>query len=201
MKNHEVIAAASQSVENSGGWCSPVKAAILASIVLELRPAVVVEIGVWTGSSLIPMLLALKHTGTGVAHAIDAWSPRVSVRNEATANRTWWGSVDHDEALRRFRSRLDAYEVARYCEIHRAESNACNVPPSIDLLHVDGSHTDQAIQDVERFGAAIRPSGVMVMDDLGWEGGGVDRAVARARELGFADLYQIDKWLVMEKRA
>jgi predicted O-methyltransferase YrrM len=212
--NHEIMALAAKSVEHSG-WCSPLKAAMLAAITLdlaEIRPIVAVEIGVWTGSSLIPILLGVRQTGSGIVHAIDAWSPSVSVRNEAPANQTWWGSVDHDDALRRFRERLDAYEVARFCEIHRAESGACDLskicrraesaadPSTIDLLHIDGSHTDQAIMDVRRFGTAIRPHGILVMDDVGWEGGGVDRAILFAKSIGFRELYQIETWMVLERQ-
>lgn len=194
-----MLAAAAASVDGSGGWCSPVKAMALAAIVLELEPTTVVEIGVWTGSSLVPMLLALRHLDKGRAIAIDPWSPAISVQNEAPANRQWWGSVDHDAALAQLRGRLIQHDVARYCEIWRKASDDCQPPTSIDVLHIDGSHTDQAIRDVERFGSVVRSGGVMVMDDIGWEGGGVDRAIIRAQEIHFRALYQIDQWLVMQK--
>ena len=40
-------------------------------MVLALRPAVVVEIGVWRGSSLLPMALALKELGRGQIVGVD----------------------------------------------------------------------------------------------------------------------------------
>jgi len=206
MNQHEVIIAASKSVEHSGGWCSPLKAATLAAITLELRPKIAVEIGVWTGASAIPIMIAQRHLARmGISTegliAIDAWSQEVSAQNEALANATWWGSVDHDAALQRFRDRLDEFRLTAFCDIRRTQSDACAVPDTIDLLHVDGSHTDQAVRDVARFGARVRVGGIMIMDDVGWEGGGVDRAIARAKELGFESLYQVDKWLVMERRS
>lgn len=198
-QRHEVLAAAAKSVDGSGGWCSPIKAMTLAAIVLDVEPMITVEIGVWTGASLVPMLLALKHLGRGRAIAIDPWSPAISVQNEIPENRQWWGSVDHDAALAQLRGRMIHHDVTPYCDIWRHASDDCQPPSSIDVLHVDGSHTDQAIRDVERFGANIRKDGVLIMDDIGWTGGGVDRAIERAHVLGFIDCYQIESWLVMQK--
>lgn len=48
-----------------GEWCTLDKAETLAAMIVAARPRLVVEIGVWEGGSLIPMLLALQHNGCG----------------------------------------------------------------------------------------------------------------------------------------
>lgn len=198
---YSAIADAEQSVANSGGWCTALKAGTLASLVVALRPRVVCEIGVWTGSSLLPMLIALRQTGSGRAIAIDPWSATCSVQGETDKNAAWWGSVDHDAALERFRQRMAEWHVTDLCDIWRQPSDECTPPSSIDMLHIDGSHTDQAMRDATRFGAAVRVGGIMILDDLEWTGGGVDRAVASAHALGFVDLYRVEQWLVTQRIA
>jgi predicted O-methyltransferase YrrM len=61
------------------GWCTKEKAYTLASLVIGTRPAVIVEVGVFGGRSFLPMALALKELGKGMAIGIDPWSPAASV--------------------------------------------------------------------------------------------------------------------------
>lgn len=179
-------------------WPTIAKCQALASLVIAHRPAVVVEIGVWTGDSLVPMLLAQKFLGVGEAVAIDPWATDASVAGQAGANADWWGKVDHDQALARFQDRLSRLELA--CEVVRKRSD--DVDPAgwqIELLHIDGNHGEQAVRDVERFGTRIPVGGWLVMDDLGWDGGHVTVAHARAIALGFRDRYPLDNGCVMQR--
>lgn len=180
-------------------WCSPEKAATLAAIVVALRPSIAVEIGVWRGASVIPILLAMDHVEHGRAIAIDPWNPAASVTDEIPANAKWWGTQDHDRALADFKRRIDHEGVADRCEIIRARSDDAQPPDAIDLLHVDGSHTQQAVRDVERFASRIGVGGVLVMDDLAWDGDGVRNAHELALRMGFRDLYPLGTGVVMRR--
>ncbi len=182
-------------------WTSPEKAQTLAALVLALRPNVVVEIGVWQGDSLIPQLLALAALGTGRGVAIDPWSSSDSIVDQTPENVEWWGKVNHDQALARFVARLQQYEVDRICQIRRARSD--DVDPrelgTIDILHVDGNHMEQAERDVTRFAPQIRSGGILVLDDLYWSGGHVVRAREHAESLGFDTLYPLGTGCVMQR--
>lgn len=191
-----VIAAARDPQDT---WCSEEKAEALAMCVAALRPQLVVEIGVWQGASLLPMLLALRHNGTGRAIAIDPWSPAVSVVGEVAANVEWWSRADHDVAFRKFGARMETLGVAHLCEVWRKPSDDGAPPEGIGLLHVDGSHTEQAVRDVNRFAANVRVGGMLMLDDCNWSGGGVLRAHERAIELGFVDLYPLGTGCVMQR--
>ena len=198
----EVITRARESVSEADGWCTPHKAEALAALVLALRPERVVEIGVWRGASLIPMLIALRELGDNRrALAIDPWSAAASVENESPANAAWWGRVPHDAAMERFLERLRLYEVGSICDVVRAKSDDATPPDGIGLLHVDGNHTDQAIRDVRRFGSRVMIGGVMVLDDLAWEGGGVARAEVEAQDLGFVRMYQVGTGAAFQRRS
>jgi predicted O-methyltransferase YrrM len=180
-------------------WPTIAKCQALASLVLANRPAVVVEIGVWTGDSLVPMLLAQKFLGTGQAVAIDPWATDASIAGQGGANAEWWGKVDHDQALALFRNRLARLELV--CEIMRQRSD--DVDPAawgtIDLVHIDGNHGEQAVRDIERFGGRVPVGGWMVLDDLHWDGGHVTRGRERAVAMGFVDRYPLDNGCAMQR--
>jgi len=190
-----------------GAWTSLEKAQCLAALVVGLRPRLVVEIGVWRGDSLIPMCLALQYVGTGTAIAIDPWSAPMSVIGQNQTDAAWWGEqvgqAGHEQAYADFVARLDRLGARDACAIVRAPSDDVNpgdLPPP-DLLHVDGNHAEQAIRDVERFGARLPVGGVLVMDDVDWAGGHVRRARDRALELGFVELYALGTGCVLQRRA
>lgn len=195
----ELLDEIARALPDGGDWCSLEKAETLASIVVGLRPSLIVEIGVWMGGSLIPMMLAQKHAGRGFACAIDPWSPDASVAGETEKNAAWWTSVDHEAALACFRARLDKHALAERCRIFRNRSDDVEPFVGIDLLHVDGNHREQAFRDVDRFAPGINIGGILVLDDVGWDGGHVQRAYARAVELGFAELYPLGTGVVMQR--
>ena len=124
-----------------GDWCDLDKACTLASLVIGLRPRVVCEIGVWMGGSLIPMVLALREIRdldlaqgreptSRRAVAIDPWAATESVAGQDQENVSWWGSVDHDAAMRAFVARLDRHGLVDLCEVVRLPSDLAPVPSS-----------------------------------------------------------------------
>lgn len=197
-----VLAEIARVLPQGGNWCDMVKAQTLAALILAHRPALICEIGVWTGGSMIPMLLALAAVDAVEAEslrrpesrrglAIDAWSAEASCADQSAANRDWWSAQSHAGARDLFAARLQRHGLAEICDVVARRSDDVEPPNRIGLLHVDGNHGEQAVRDVERFGARVEPGGVLVMDDLGWEGGHVTRARDRAVELGFRRLYPL----------
>lgn len=199
----DVMREIEESVPEGGNWCSVEKALTLASIVVALRPKVVVELGVWMGGSAIPIAIALRHRGTGRLVAVDAWSAAASVQGQATADSKWWGEVvggdGHEKAYQTFLERLRKHSVGDCCTVVRQRADAAHVPASIDVLHHDANHGPQAVLDIERWSPAVRVGGLLVIDDLHWEGGHVERARARARDLGFVDMYALGTGCVMQR--
>jgi len=178
-------------------WCTEEKAHTLAGLVAVLRPELVVEIGVWRGASLLPMLIAMRHVNHGSAIAIDPWSQAASAAGEAPENAAWWGKVDHETAYRDFLARCERAGVVGRVAVWRKPSDECTPPARIDLLHVDGNHSDQAVRDVERFAPFVRTGGILVMDDVHWVGGHVSRALEIAVAMGFRELYALGTGCVM----
>lgn len=185
------------------GWCSVPKAHTLAAMVLALRPKTVVEIGVWGGRSLIPMAMAIRELGQGKVYGIDPWSAGASEQGQINEHdRAFWGNQNnHELVYNDFLRQLKVNRVESVVDVQRCPSDVATVPDGIGVLHIDGNHSDQAVKDVIKFAPLCEPGAFCVMDDIGWSGGGVERAVGRLKSLGWKELYTLDTGAVYQKRS
>lgn len=195
----KLLAEIERVLPDGGDWCTPHKANVLASLVVALRPSVIVEIGVFSGGSAIPLLLALAHVGSGRLIAIDPWSADASAIDQEGPNKIWWSAVDHGAAYRKFLARLEVHGLAHLCTICHRPSDQCEPPVEAQIVHIDGNHGAQAVRDVERFASRVTIGGILVLDDLEWGNGDVMRAHTRATEIGFRDLYPLGTGVVMQR--
>lgn len=177
------------------GWCSVEKAHALASTVFALRPKVAVEIGVFSGRSLLPIALALKEIGGGVVLAIDPLHPECSAEGYDKENAEWWRNVaNHKYAFDQLTDWIAQTRTSAIVQVCRVKSDDFNPPPCIDLLHIDGQHSEQARRDVARYASKVRVGGIVFMDDIGWANNGVQHVKLATDDLvnlGFIKLYGI----------
>lgn len=183
------------------GWCPPEKAQALAAMVVTLRPEVVVELGVWTGASLIPMALAVKQNGVGSVLGIDPWSSQASIEGQVKAeDQQFWSNASmHEVEFNRFMGNLDKYGLHDVVRIARKRSNDVVPPEKIGLLHIDGNHGPQAVMDVNRFAPKVVFGGLVVMDDLNWSGGFVGEAADALKNMGYKHLYPLGTGAVYQR--
>lgn len=173
------------------GWCSYEKAHALSAACFALRPETVVEIGVYAGRSLFPMALALQQIGRGRVIGIDPYDAAASAAGEVDANKMWWAGLDHSVIERDFLDCVDAMELREFVTLVKQRSDDVPPPENVGLLHVDGSHTEQAIRDVRRFAHNVILGGVVCLDDILWEGGAVSAAASILKAMGFEELYRV----------
>jgi hypothetical protein len=173
------------------GWCIAQKAEALAAIVIAIRPEVSLEIGIYGGSSFIPIALAHKEIGFGICYGIDPWEPRASMRDETQENAEWWGNQDYPKLYSDFMTKIKELGLENCTRIIRDISDNVTPPGIIDLLHIDGNHSEQSICDVSRFVPNVRVGGICVMDDLDWATGKVRLAEQRLLTMGFKKLYPL----------
>lgn len=175
------------------GWCPLQKALDLVATVIALRPKVCLEIGVYGGKSLLPIALACESIDNGIVFGIDPWSPAASAEGYTGENATWWTRLDHEGIYRSFLANIDRLGLKNRVALERVKSDDAAIPSVIDLFHLDGQHTAQAIRDVNRFGPSVRIGGIVCLDDLGWVNDGqahVSLAVEALLKLGFVELYR-----------
>ncbi|MFA6241946.1 MAG: class I SAM-dependent methyltransferase [Candidatus Hydrogenedentales bacterium] len=185
-----------RAVEVLNGWCTPGKAVMLAEEIEQMDARLCVEIGVFAGRSLIPMAMMLRELGHGgKVVGIDPWTSEASREGYAGANAQWWGEVvDHEAVYQMFLASVDKEGVIGQVEIIRAKSDDVCPPDNIDLLHIDGQHTPQAIRDVARYAPRVRRGGIVCLDDMNWSNDGdmpVKTAAERLLDFGFVEKYPV----------
>ena len=185
------------------GWCTIEKAFTLAGIVLEIKPALCIEIGNYSGRSFLPILFALRENKNGKAIGIDPYDSRVSSENEYPGHSEWWAGLDHILIEKKFHTFLRNFDLMKWAEVVKKTSDQFTPPEQIDLLHIDGGHTEVAVRDAERYGCKVNPGGIIVMDDIQWIGGSVLRAIDTLEGLGFKECFRNtdQNWNVMQRLA
>jgi predicted O-methyltransferase YrrM len=66
---------------------------------------------------------------------------------------------------------VEQRELAAYCRLDRRTSAdaAADIPPGIELLHIDGNHDRDAVaSDLALYLPKMRLGGIVVMDDVSW---------------------------------
>lgn len=185
------------------GWCTFRKAETLAGLVVGTRPDTIVEIGVWSGKSLLPMALACREIGRGLVIGIDPYEPAASVEGQGGQNKEWWSTQPHQEMHDMFLAEVHRLGLQNVTRLIRDRSDNVLPPQNIGLLNLDGNHGPQALRDAKRFAPEIKPGGFIVLDDLHWDGGAVSAAAQWLQASGFSELFSEqtppNDWAVFQK--
>src|SRR5579883_2959483 len=164
------------------GWCSEEKAGFLIDLILKYQPEKVVEIGVWGGKSLIPMACALRSNQHGKIYGIDPWSNAASLQgliNEE--NKGFWSFVNHEAIMQGLIDKMGEFDLGEYIELIQTTSLDADPIPDIDLLHIDGNHSDETSYiDATKWVPLVKSGGLIIFDDITWTENGIDPSTARA---------------------
>ena len=168
------------------GWCSEDKACAMASLITQVKPAISVEIGVFGGSSLIVQAYACRHIGVGRVYGVDPWSAAASLADAIEQkNVDWWSKVDYEKVYRGCLSAILSYDLSAVCSVFRTTSaRAANLFDGIDILHIDGNHSEVASTlDVALYFPKVKSGGYVWFDDIDWVEGGVPTTANAQRML------------------
>ena len=127
-------------------------------LVAQLQPRLLVELGTDRGESYFAFCQSVQENKTGtVSFAVDHW------RGDAH-------SGSYDETTFAEVVRHNGTHYASFSTLLRGsfdEALGCFPPESIDLLHIDGHHTEAAVRhDVESWLPRLRPGGILLMHDV-----------------------------------
>ena len=127
-------------------------------LVVSLRPTIVVELGAYYGESYFTFCQAIAESGTEcAAYAVD----------------TWEGDRHTGRYSNAVFSRVESYNGEHYAgfsRLIRASFDAA-LPlfsdGSIDILHIDGLHTYDAVKnDFNEWLPKVRPGGIVLLHDI-----------------------------------
>lgn len=156
------------------GWCSVEKANAMFDLILQENPKVCVEIGVWGGSSIFPTALALKLLGNGgVVFAIDPWNTEECIKHyeKGDPNFEWWSKVNIQKIYDSYMNMLKRLELTSQCITCRdtSETAYAKIPSNIDILHIDGNHSEEAsFYDIVTYYPKVKSGGYIWFDDKNW---------------------------------
>ena len=175
------------------GWCCKEKAAAFVDLILETKPKVCVEIGVYKGASLIAIGASLKFLGEGIVIGIDPWELYHTIRyydpiKHEPFYRAWCGE-DFEGLYQTCLHYVASYGLTPFCKILRMTSiEAASHIGSIDFLHIDGDHSEQvSIQDVKLYLPKVRSGGIICYNDAIWQ----ERGAALDLLLEACDVIQV----------
>lgn len=156
------------------GWCSEDKAGILIDLIVKYKPQVVVEIGVWGGKSLVPMANALRANGSGKIYGIDPWSNQESIKELISdANLEFWNRADHSAILDKLNRWIHRYGLKEQISLLRCTSEQAPLIYTIDMLHIDGNHSEKtSFFDVNKWVPLVKSGGFIIFDDINWRENG-----------------------------
>lgn len=153
-------------------------------LVRQLKPSVIVEVGVWKGATTCALADALRtQQGRGLVVAIDTWSG-------APEFWTLWTSAALSREMRAERDLqfVNGYPSVYYTFLSNVAQLGLSpfvlpfpVPSAvawhvfkakgwgnIDLIHIDGSHEYREVQaDLQMWWELVRPGGCLLCDDYG----------------------------------
>lgn len=156
------------------GWCTSEKAEKMMDLIYQVRPKVCVEIGVFGGSSIYPTASALKYINQGLVYAIDPWKVDDCLigYQPDDANYMWWSMINYEEIYQHFQNMLKRFKLTDFCTTLRMTSNealSIFADESIDILHIDGNHSeDAAYLDILMYLPKVKKGGYIWFDDVNW---------------------------------
>lgn len=182
------------------GWLSPEIATAMRNLILETKPNVMVEIGVFAGKSLIHCAEALRENGKGVIYGIDPWRKEEAEKGLGTMEDPgYWDTVDLDAVHYDCMRNIWERGLEEYAVVIRSASQHC-VPlfrrNSIDILYIDGGHSEQSsLNDVWNYWIKVKRGGHIWFDDADWASTHkatdyLKRACNWKKDFGNAHLYQ-----------
>jgi len=155
----------------NGSWCSKEKATLIMELIMLERPKVCVEVGVFTGSSLLPIGATLKYVNHGKVYAVDAWSNEEAVLGltEGESNYVWWSSLDMRGIYYTCVALIRSFELFPYCTvlIQPSRDAVAYIGEPIDFLHLDGNFSqEESLKDVTLYLPKVRKGGYILISNV-----------------------------------
>lgn len=198
----ELIARIQRVVPTLQGWCPVDKAMVLATHIIQRKPQLVVELGIFGGRSLIPMAMAVQCNGSGKVIGVDPWSKDAVVEGvNDKSNEEWWTMIDLEEIYVNFVNQVLHLKLSEVCFWQRMKSDeAVRIfkDDTIELMHCDSNHSEKvSLAEIDMWSPKVRTGGLWVMDDADWST--MQRAKEYILEKGFELKKDHDKWAIYEK--
>lgn len=159
---------------NLAGWCSDEKALLIMDLIHQNKFQTCIEIGVFSGKSIIPMAMVLKYNCKGIVFGIDCWNEFDATRGyeKNDNNYKWWSQINYDYYHSITLDKIKENKLSDYCRlIKQSSEKAANlfIDNTIDFIHFDGNHNENfTFQDIINYFPKIKDGGYILLNDPNW---------------------------------
>lgn len=162
-----------KQLDRLDGWCTQEKAKDLAQLVIDNRPEVVVELGVYGARSLCALAMACQHTYNGHCTGVDPWTKAAALEGGTTPeNDEWWAKLDIEKIYRVAISNIKTLGVEDFITIerkHDVDALPLFGDGSVGFLNVDSNHGELAsVRTVTLWTPKVAIGGLIAFDDSDW---------------------------------
>lgn len=155
------------------GWLSQEAGEAMTAQLRAVRPKLCVEIGVYSGQSLILIAEQLRRNGGGLVYGIDPWTADAAKEGFPDGSYDDWAEKvslvpAHTEAMMDIAEK-GLWPWVRIITARSQDAKECFRTGTVDWLHLDGNHSeDLALQDCHDWVYVRLRSGAYVwIDDIG----------------------------------
>jgi predicted O-methyltransferase YrrM len=155
-----------ESYKNLHGWCSEEKSKYLFDLVINIKPDLIVEIGVYRGRSLASFSAAsLVHNCEVIG--IDAYN------FDCLVNESYTSEEDLEYSKNLFTTEFNRLGLP-FILVNKPSEIAINdeifLNKKIDILHIDGSHNEShVLLDVNLWLPKLKVNGILIFDDANYQ--------------------------------
>ena len=162
------------TVPTMNGWCDPAKSNHIFDTVIETKPKICVELGVFAGRSLIAFALALAKLNNKrhLVYGVDTWAAAPAMDNTCRENASWWSTLNYAAIkgeCERVCGQLRVSEYVKLLPMSTVQAYS-EIEGDIDILHIDGNHSKwDSTRDVTLWTDRVSDGGIIYFDDADWE--------------------------------
>ena len=169
------------------GWGWLDKTLTMARYVETEKPKICLGIGIFGGRTMVPMALQCRDNGFGVVYGVDPWTNPAALEGEhKPEDSKWWGAVNLFSVMIKFMGQIEQLGLIDIAIPIRATSQAIAgifPPESIDILDIDGNHSELAsLRDIDLYYPKVRSGGLIWLDDTDGERWPTNQAAVRKLE-------------------
>lgn len=155
------------------GWLDAARGHEMAELIIDTKPEVVLELGVFGGRSLVCQAFAIRENNKGKIYGIDPWKVETAVEHsQDEKNNEWWRkNITLEDIHRGCMRAIWDHHLDPWVVIIRAASQHVYqlFPNNMDILYVDSNHSEiSSCRDVENFVPRVKQGGHIWFDDADW---------------------------------
>jgi predicted O-methyltransferase YrrM len=170
-ENNEFLSLKEQIKDQlKNSWTSAEKVDLLMDLIFIIKPKKCVDIGSFTGSSILPVAKTLKYLNSGQVMAIEPFSNEICIKNlqEDNPNREWWKKVDMKICKETFENLLKSQNINSFVHLLQMSSETAShhLIDDIDFINIDGDFSEEgSLMDADLYLKKLKIGGYILLSN------------------------------------